>query len=66
MLNEWFFVRLQAVCVGSQSDKQRNVSKGECYYRVKKHFREDLILPELLLDNLSMFLWTFSVKKTIL
>jgi hypothetical protein len=25
--------------------------KGECYYRAKKHFREDLILPELLSDN---------------
>jgi hypothetical protein len=42
------------VCVGSQSDTQRNVSKEECYYRAKKkHFREDLILPELLADNLS-------------
>jgi hypothetical protein len=41
------------VCVGSQSDMQRNASKGECYYRAKKHFREDLILPELLSDNLS-------------
>jgi hypothetical protein len=30
-----------------------NVSKGECYYRAKKHFREDLILQELLSDNLS-------------
>jgi hypothetical protein len=50
------FVRLQAKCVGSQSDTQLafcNVSKGECYYRPKKHFREDLILPELLSDNLS-------------
>jgi hypothetical protein len=52
-LNEWGFVRLQAVCVGSQSDTQRNVSKGECYYRAKKNFREELILPELLSDNLS-------------
>jgi hypothetical protein len=41
------------VCVGSQSDTQRNDSKGECYYQAKKHFREDLILPELLSDNLS-------------
>jgi hypothetical protein len=50
------FVRLQAKCVGSQSDMQlafRNVSNGECYYRAKKHFREDLLLPELLSDNLS-------------
>jgi hypothetical protein len=49
------FVRLQAKCVGSQSDMQLafcNISK-ECYYRAKRHFREDLILPELLLDNLS-------------
>jgi hypothetical protein len=53
MLNEWFFVRLEAVRVGSQSDTQHNVSKGECYYRAKKHFREYLILPELLSDNLS-------------
>jgi hypothetical protein len=54
-LNEWGFVRLQAVCVcvGSQSDTQRNDLKGECYYQAKKHFREDLILPELLSDNLS-------------
>jgi hypothetical protein len=50
------FVRLQAKCVGSQSDTQlafRNVLKGERYYRAKKHFREDLILPELLSGNLS-------------
>jgi hypothetical protein len=50
------FVGLQSKCVGSQFDTQlgfRNVSKGECYYRAKKHFREDLILPELLSDNLS-------------
>jgi hypothetical protein len=52
------FVPLQAKCVGSQSDTQlafHNVSKVECYYRAKKkkHFREDLILPELLSDNLS-------------
>jgi hypothetical protein len=50
------FVRLQGKCVGSQSDTQlafRNVSKGEYYYRANKHFREDLILPELLSDNLS-------------
>jgi hypothetical protein len=51
------FVCLQAKCVGSQSDTQlelRNVSKGECYYRAKKkHFRDDLFLPGLLLDNLS-------------
>jgi hypothetical protein len=40
-------------CVGSQSDTQRNVSKEECYYPAKKHFREDPILPELLSDNLS-------------
>jgi hypothetical protein len=43
-------------CVGSQPGTQvafRNVSKGECYYRAKKHFKEALILPELLLDNLS-------------
>jgi hypothetical protein len=41
--------------VGSQSDMQLgfcNDSKGECYYRAKKHFREDLILPELLSGNL--------------
>jgi hypothetical protein len=47
---------LQAKCGGSQSDMQlvfHNVSKGECYYRVKKHFREVLILPDLLSDNLS-------------
>jgi hypothetical protein len=33
-LNEWGFVRLQAVCVSavSQFDTQHNVSKGECYY----------------------------------
>jgi hypothetical protein len=30
-----------------------NVSKGGSYYRAKKHIREDLILPELLLDKLS-------------
>jgi hypothetical protein len=50
------FVRLQAKCVGSQSDTQvafRNVSKGQCYYRAKKHIRDDLILLELLSDNLS-------------
>jgi hypothetical protein len=66
------FVHLQAKCVGSQSDTQTafcNVSKGECYYRVKKkhfrenlilaellskkHFRENLILPKLLSDNLA-------------
>jgi hypothetical protein len=41
------------VCVGSQSDMQRNVFKGECYYRAKKHFREDLSLPELLSDDLA-------------
>jgi hypothetical protein len=49
------FVRLQAKCVGSQSDTRlafHNVSKEECYYQAKKHIREDLILPELL-DNLS-------------
>jgi thioredoxin-related protein len=52
------FVCLQAKCVGSQSDTQLafcNISKGDCYYcaKQKKHFREDLILPELLSDNLS-------------
>jgi hypothetical protein len=50
------FVRLQAKCVGSQSDTQlelHNISKGDCYYRAKGHFREDLILPELLSDSLS-------------
>jgi hypothetical protein len=52
-LNEWGFVHLQAVCAGSQCDTQHNVSKGECYYQAKKHFREDLILPDLLSDNLS-------------
>jgi hypothetical protein len=44
------------LCVwASQSDTQlgSNVSKGECYYQAKKHFKEDLILPELLSDNLS-------------
>jgi hypothetical protein len=44
------------LCVGIQSDTLlacRNVSKGECYYQAKKHFKEDLILSELLLDNLS-------------
>jgi hypothetical protein len=49
-------VRLQAKCVGSYSDMQlafHNVLKGECYYRAKKHFREDSILPELLSNNLS-------------
>jgi hypothetical protein len=54
-LNTWGFVRLQAVCVGSQSDTQLafcNVSKG-VLLPSKKHFREDLILPELLSDNLS-------------
>jgi hypothetical protein len=30
----------------------RNVSKGGSYYQVKKHIREDMILPELLSDNL--------------
>jgi hypothetical protein len=50
------FDRLQAKCVGSQSDTQLvfcNILKGECYYRAEKHFRENLILPELLSDNLS-------------
>jgi hypothetical protein len=42
------------VCVCGQSDTQfRYVSKGDCYYRAKKRFREDLILPELLSANLS-------------
>jgi hypothetical protein len=31
----------------------RNVSKGGSYYQAKEHIREDLILPELLLHNLS-------------
>jgi hypothetical protein len=30
-----------------------NVSKGGDFYRVKKHIKEVLILPELLSDNLS-------------
>jgi hypothetical protein len=50
------FVRLQAKCVGSQSDTQlalRNISKEECHYQAKGHFREDLTLPELLSDNIS-------------
>jgi hypothetical protein len=54
-LNECGFVRLQAVCVWAASlilGYVRNISKGECYYRAKKHFREDLILPELLSYNL--------------
>jgi hypothetical protein len=50
------FVHLQAKCMGSQSDMQLgfcDVLEGECYYRAKeKNFREDLILPELLSDNL--------------
>jgi hypothetical protein len=49
------FVRLQAKCVGSQSDMQlelHNILKGECYYRAKRHFRKDLIPQELLSDNL--------------
>jgi hypothetical protein len=64
-LNKWDFVRLQAVCVGSQSDTQvRNVLKGECYYRAKKHFREDLILPVLLSDHLSsVFEKIFQLKR---
>jgi hypothetical protein len=33
--------------------------RKECYYRAKKHFREGLILPELLSDNLSDVLETF-------
>jgi hypothetical protein len=54
MLNEWGSVVFKlCMCGGSQSDTHHNVSKGECYYRVKKHFRKYLILPELLSDNLS-------------
>jgi hypothetical protein len=39
-------------CVGNHPDFV-NVLKGPCFYRAKKHLREDLILPELLPDNLS-------------
>jgi hypothetical protein len=53
-LNEWGFVCLQAVCVSAvMPDTQCYDLKGECYYRLKKHFREDLILPELMSNNLS-------------
>jgi hypothetical protein len=50
------FVHLELSMWGSQSDMQlafHNVLKAGRYYRVKKHVREDLILPELLSDNLS-------------
>jgi hypothetical protein len=49
------------VCLGSQSDLGwvRNVSKGECYYRAKKHFREDMILQNYCRTIYPMFLRTF-------
>jgi hypothetical protein len=47
-LNEWVFVRLQAVCVSAVS-----LIHNVTYYQAKKHFREDLVLRELLSDNLS-------------
>jgi hypothetical protein len=60
-MNGALFLFKLSVCVRSQSDASylRNISKGECYYRAKKHFREDLILPELLSDNYPMFSRTF-------
>jgi hypothetical protein len=63
------FVHLKLSMWASQSDMQlafRNVLRGGRYYQAKKHIREGLILPELLLDNYPMFLMTFSVKMMIL
>jgi hypothetical protein len=55
-LNEWVFVRLQAVCVWAASlISARFVTfrkESVITERKKKHFR-DLILPELFSDNLS-------------
>jgi hypothetical protein len=47
------------VCVCGQSvwySARFITFQKECYYRAKKHFTEDLILPQLLLDNLSNIL----------
>jgi hypothetical protein len=67
------FVHLKLSVWASQSDTHlafHNVSKGGRYYRTKKHMREDLILPELLLDNLSdvpedifQWKWRFFLEK---
>jgi hypothetical protein len=42
-LNEWVFVRLQAVCVSevSQFDMQRNVSKGVLLMFLRTFFGEE-------------------------
>jgi hypothetical protein len=55
-LNEWGFVHLQAVCVCVWATSLiHNVTfrKESVITDQKKHFREDLILPELLSDNVS-------------
>jgi hypothetical protein len=55
-LNEWGFVRLQAVCVSAVSLIRNVMFQKESFsteQKKPKHFMEDLILPELLSDTLS-------------
>jgi hypothetical protein len=53
MLNEWGFVRVQAVCVSALSLIRNVTFRKESVITERKNIREDLILLELMSDNLS-------------